>query len=92
MHHFFQVTMSNSSIIPEKIESLMMKFVRKCKGQRAKKEKERKRQKQQDDLVEQQNELQRQLQRNAALIDSFPFGGTSQVTTALNPNLPLPPM
>lgn len=83
-----QVTMSNSSIIPEKIDSLMQKFVRKCKGQRAKAEKEKNRRKQQDDLVQQQKELEQQLQTNAAIIDSFPF----QQITALNPNLPLPPM
>lgn len=80
--------MSNSSIIPEKIESLMQKFVRKCKGQRAKEEKEKNRRKEQEDLAEQQKELERQLKENAAIIDSFPLAKI----TALNPNLPLPPM
>ena len=80
--------MSGSSIVPEKIESLMVKFVRKCKGLRAKEAKEEKRKKQRAEIEEQQKELQQQIQTNAAMLSTL--GGFEM--TALNPNLPLPPM
>ena len=79
--------MSNSPIIPEKIQSLMVKFVRKCKGQRMKEDKSRRRH--QQELAEQQKELQLQLQANAAMLGSLQ---PLQQMRVLNPNLPLPPL
>jgi len=83
-----QVTMSNSPIIPDKIQSLMVKFVRKCKGQRMREDKNRRRH--QQELAEQQKELQLQLQANAAMLDSLQQ--PLEQLHALNPNLPLPPI
>lgn len=76
-----QVTMSNSPIVPDKIASLMVKFVRKCKGNRAKEEKNRR--KQQKQLHDQQKQLQLQLQTSAAMF---------QQIRVLNPDLPMPPV
>lgn len=73
--------MSNSPIVPDKIASLMVKFVRKCKGNRAKEEKSRR--KQQKQLHEQQKQLQLQLQTSAAMF---------QQIRVLNPDLPMPPV
>jgi hypothetical protein len=83
-----QVTMSNSPIIPDKIQSLMVKFVRKCKGQRMRDEKQRRRHER--ELAEQQKELQLQLEANAAMLESIQQ--PLEQLHALNPNLPLPPI
>jgi len=86
-----QVTMSDSPIIPEKIQSLMVKFVRKCKGQRLHDERKRRKQRKNElEMAQQQEELQRQLKTNAEMLDSLqPF---QQQMRVLNPNLPMPPM
>ena len=76
--------MSDSPIIPEKIQSLMTKFVRKCKGQRLKEDKTRR--KQRKELEEQQRQLELQIQTSNAVINSF------QQIRVLNPNLPMPPV
>ena len=80
--------MSNSKIVPEKIEALMMKFVRKCKGQRAKEAKDEKRKKERAEIEEQQKELQERIQTNSVMLNTL--GGFE--IKALNPNLPLPPV
>eukprot|EP00112_Aurelia_sp_Birch-Aquarium-sp1_P006832 Seg1747.2 transcript_id=Seg1747.2/GoldUCD/mRNA.D3Y31 product="hypothetical protein" protein_id=Seg1747.2/GoldUCD/D3Y31 len=74
-----QVTMSNRPIIPEKIQSLMKKFVRKCKGHR---------------LTEPKQESKRRKPMGLSP-PSFSQGLTfpgEQRFRYLNPNLPMPPM
>ena len=71
--------MSNSPIIPEKIRSLMKKFVGKCKGQR---------------LTEPKQEPKRRKPMRMSP-PSFSQGLTlpgEQRFRYLNPNLPMPPM
>ena len=82
--------MSSSVIVAEKIESLMVKFVRKCKGQRAKHQKNAEFEKEKEDLKEQQKQLQESIDSNTALLNTLEAGGFEM--TALNPNLPLPPV
>lgn len=91
--------MSGSSIVQEKIESLIVKFVRKCKGRRNHRkggsgyddgvdfdtEKQRL---ERADLAEQQKQLQQTIESNAQMLNSL--GGFEM--RALNPNLPLPPI
>ena len=79
--------MSDSPIIPEKIQSLMVKFIRKCKGERFKGDRERRKQRQQE-FSQQQQELQRQFE-TAAMMDGLQ---PLQQIRVLNPNLPMPPM
>jgi len=67
----------------------MMKFVRKCKGQRAKEaKKDEKRKKERAEIEEQQKELQQQIQTTSVMLNTL--GGFE--IKALNPNLPLPPI
>lgn len=66
----------------------MVKFVRKCKGQRMHDEKQRRRHER--ELAEQQQELQMQLEANAAMLESIQQ--PLEQLHALNPNLPLPPI
>lgn len=85
-----QVTMSSSVVVAEKIESLMVKFVRKCKGQRPKHRKNSEYEREKEDLKEQQKQLQESIDSNTALLSNLEAGGFEM--TALNPNLPLPPV
>ena len=79
--------MSDSPIIPEKIQSLMVKFIRKCKGERFKSDRERRKQRQ-EEFSQQQQELQRQFETTAMMDGLQPL----QQIRVLNPNLPMPPM
>ena len=83
--------MSSSVIVAEKIESLMVKFVRKCKGQRAKQRKDTALEREKEELKKQQKQLQESIESNKALLDTLE-AGAFEMTTALNPNLPLPPI
>lgn len=84
-----QVTMSDSPIIPEKIQSLMVKFIRKCKGERQYVERRRRKQRQQE-FTQEQKDIQRQFEMSAVgVVDNMQ---PLQQIRVLNPNLPMPPM
>ena len=81
--------MSGSSIVPEKIESLIVKFVRKCKGRRNDKKYSFDDDNLQNDVIEEhKKQLQMTIESNQEMMNMI--GGFE--TTALNPNLPLPPI
>ena len=87
--------MSGSSIVPEKIESLIVKFVRKCKGRRnhhgkedADEDSDEQMRRERAEIEEQQKQLQQTIESNKEMLNSL--GGFEM--RALNPNLPLPPI
>ena len=87
--------MSGSSIVPEKIESLIVKFVRKCKGRRNHhksgfddNDETEKQRLERADIAEQQKQLQQTIESNEQMLNRL--GGFEM--RALNPNLPLPPI
>jgi len=75
-----QVTMSNSPIIPEKIRSLMKKFVCKCKGQRL-----------MSGHTHQEKKKKHRVRKTESVHHDLTFVGEKRFRY-LNPDLPMPPV